>query len=548
VLGDLALHDATALAELVHTRAVGSVELVNATIECIEALNPQLNAVVTPMFETAVEQAERFDTRACAGFGRASLTGVAARSRRMPYKAAEGVSDSARGGGDAPTPSFAGRVASGASQAPFAGVPFLVKDLIATCAGVRQTEGSRLCARRIASRDSELVRRLRAAGLVIVGKTNTSELGSTPVTENGLFGATRNPWDPSLSPAGSSGGSAAAVAAGIVPMAHGNDSGGSLRNPASCCGVFGFKPSRGRMPLAPEQAGEPLARLLVEHALTRSVRDSARLLDATHGALHGDPYRAPAPAQPFVEALERPPAKLRIALSLRTPTGEQVHPDCIAAAERAATLCEQLGHHVSEGEPPLEGVALVDAWFEVWAHTIAGMALELAAEQGRPLVAEELEPLTWRWCERSAAGSAREYLSALRSLESAAAAIARFLEDHDAWLTPTLGLPAIPVDAFDAAAARPASADAHSSVGSARAGGPQREQDVSRYMGLSPFARLSNITGFPAMSLPLHWTAEGVPVGAHFMGRQWGERTLLALAAQLEQAAPWAQRRPPVCA
>jgi amidase len=522
VLTELAFHDATALAELVRARALSSAELARATIERIEAFNPQLCVVVTPMFETAIEQAEQFDASAAPASrsGRVRHTGTC--SARVSPTRADSVSDST------------GRDAQDASPTPFSGVPFLVKDLIATCAGVRQTEGSRMCADRIAARDSELVRRLRAAGLVIVGKTNTSELGSTPVTENGLFGATRNPWDLSLSPAGSSGGSAAAVAAGIVPMAHGNDSGGSLRNPASCCGVFGFKPSRGRMPLASGQAGEPLSRLLVEHALTRSVRDSARLLDATYGALHGDRHRAPAPEQPFIAALESQPSALRIALSTRTPTGEQVHPECVAAAERAALLCEQLGHHVTEAEPSLDGDALVDAWFEIWAHTIAGMALDLAAGLGKPLGPADVEPLTWRWCERSAAGSAREYLSALRALDSAAAAIARFLEDHDAWLTPTLGLPAIPVGAFDPSCSPgpPPSAD--------------REQDVSKYMGFSPFARLSNVTGFPAMSVPVHWTADGMPVGAHFMGRQWEEHTLLALAAQLERVALWADRRPRV--
>ncbi|MGN6372181.1 MAG: amidase [Solirubrobacteraceae bacterium] len=492
MLEELAFEDATALADLVRAREVSSAELVQATIERIEALNPQLNAVVTPMYEEGLECAR--------------------------------LADAAR-----PRASRSGRQRSGP---PFAGVPFLVKDLIATCAGVRQTEGSRFCAERRATVDSELVRRLRASGVVIVGKTNTSELGSTPVTEGSMFGATRNPWDPSLSPAGSSGGSAVAVASGIVPMAHGNDTGGSLRNPASACGVFGFKPSRGRMPLDPAH-GELLSRLLVEHALTRSVRDSARLLDATHGALPGDPYRAPAPEQPFSRASEAEQGRLRIAFSTRTPTGERPHEECVACVERAAHLCEQLGYEVVEAEPQLDGGALVDAWFEIWAQTIGGMMDRLAGATGRQLVREDFEPLTWRWHERGASRSAAQYLEAARTLTRCAAAIEEFLGDCDVWLTPTLGTPAIPVGVFAALAAQDGSANG-------------REQDVSKYMGFSPFARLANITGFPAMSVPLHWTPDGVPVGAHFMGRRWGEHTLLALAARLERAAPWGAMRPPV--
>lgn len=494
MIEELAFEDATALAGLLRTRQLSSVELVRAAIERVEALNPRLNAVVTPMYEEGLECARLAD----AAHRRASLSG------------------------------------GEWSETPFAGVPFLVKDLIATCAGVRHTEGSRFCAERIASADSELVRRLRASGLVIVGKTNTSELGSTPVTEGSMFGATRNPWDTSLSPAGSSGGAAAAVAAGIVPMAHGNDMGGSLRNPASACGVFGFKPSRGRMPLEAAH-GELLGRLLVEHALTRSVRDSARLLDATHGALPGDPYRAPAPVHPFSREQEAKPGKLRIAFSMRTPTGERPHEECVACVERAAALCEQLGHDVVEAEPRLDGEALVNAWFEIWAQTIGGMMDRLAAEMGKPLDRQQFEPLTSRWHERAASRSAAQYLQSANVLTSCAAAIEALLSDYDVWLTPTLGMPSIPVGAFAAPPATPGSANS-------------REQDVSKYMGFSPFARLANITGSPAMSVPLHWTSAGVPVGAHFTGRRWEEHALLALAAQLEQAAPWKSLRPPVSA
>jgi amidase len=511
VLSELAFEDATALAELVRGGAVGAGELVQATIERIEALNPQLNAIVTPMFEQAVEQAARFDRSGAGGPGVARSTG--GRPRKDP--------DVVR-------------------SAPFAGVPFVVKDLIASCEGVRQTEGSYFLRDSVASSDSELVRRQRAAGLIIVGKTNTSELGGTPETAGRLFGATHNPWDPTLSPGGSSGGSAVAVAAGIVAMGHGNDTGGSIRNPASCCGVFGLKPSRGRMPLGPEH-GDLLCRLLSEHALTRSVRDSARLLDATHGARPGDPYRAPAPTQPFTAALDAP-RRLRIAVSTATSTGASPHPECAAAVARAARLCEQLGHEVDEAQPDFDGSALVQAWFETWAQTIAGMVADVAAVAGRLPERDGFEALTWRWYERGADSSASDHLRALRTLQLCTAAIAQLMESYDVWLTPTLGIPALPVGAFDSNV-RPANLIDDAPL---PAHPDAREQDISKYMIFSPYTRLANITGFPAMSVPLHQTQDGVPVGAHFMGRLWDEATLLSLAGQLEQAAPWRDARPAI--
>jgi amidase len=473
MLDELAFADATELAELVRGRELTPAELIGATIARVEALNPRLNAVVTPMFEQALAAAERVD-----------LT------------------------------------------APFAGVPMLVKDLIATCAGVCHTNGSRFLRDHVARADSELVARLRCAGLIPVGLTNTSELGGAPVTEGRLFGATRNPWDLDLSPAGSSGGSAAAVAAGIVPLAHGNDAGGSLRNPASCCGLFALKPSRGRMPLEPEH-GELVSRLVVEHALTRSVRDSARLLDHTHGALPGEPYPAPTPAAgAFERALRSPPRRLRIAFSTETLTGGQPHPECAAAAERAARLCAELGHEVVQAAPDYDGPALVDAWFGIWTEVMMSLVLQAQAAAGKPLRAEELEPRTWSWYEAGRRRTAAEHLRSLCALQDGARAVAELLRTYDAWLTPTLGLPAIPVGAFDV--------------------GTGETVDVERYMAFSPYTRMANITGCPAMSVPLHWTAEGVPVGAHVLGRMWDEATLLALAHQLEQAAPWHERRPPV--
>ncbi len=507
-LPELAFEDATALAALVRDGEVSPVELLEATIARIEALNPTLNAVVTPMFDEA-----------------------------------------------------SAIVAAGVDRdAPLAGVPFLVKDLVATCAGVRQTNGLRFLADNVARSDSALVGRLRASGVVIAGKTNTSELGATPVTEGGLFGATRNPWDPSLSPAGSSGGSAAAVAAGIVPMAHGNDAGGSLRNPASCCGLFALKPSRGRMPCEAAR-GDILRRFFVEHALTRSVRDSALLLDLTHGALGGDPYRAPAPAGRYAGALrDDPPRRLRIAVSTEDALiGGRPHPDCAAAAERAASLCAELGHEVVEARPVLDGAALVDAWFAVWSVAHLAMVQDAETIVGRRAGADDLQPLTWSYVQAGLRRSAAEHARALDVLADGAATIAGFLDAHDLWLTPTLGLPYLPVGAFDAngrggAGAllgggrdAPLAGDRDASfagdVGASFADGV----NTSSYMTFSPYTRLANLTGCPAMSVPLHRTAEGLPVGAHFLGRMWEEGTLLALAAQLEEAAPWRGLRPRVC-
>jgi amidase len=473
MLTQLAFVDATQLAELVRRGEVTPRQLVQASIARIEELNPRLNAVVTPMYEQALTTAEHVNR-----------------------------------------------------SAPFAGAPLLVKDLVAECAGIRHTNGSRLLANNVARSDSELVARLRRAGLLPVGLTNTSEFGGAPITEGRLFGATRNPWDLELSTAGSSGGSAAAVAAGIVPIAHGNDTGGSLRNPASCCGVFALKPSRGRMPLEPER-GELLSRLLVEHALTRSVRDSARLLDHTRGSLPGEPHPASAPTPgSFERALSAPPRRLRIAVSTETLTGERPHPECAAAAARAARMCAELGHELVDDAPRFDdGEALVNAWFGLWAEVVMSLVLDAEARAGRAPGEDDLEPRTRRWYEAGLRRTAAEHLQALSAIQAGARAVAQLLDRCDVWLTPTLALPAIPLGAFDS--------------------GPA-EATVERYMTFSPYTRVANMTGCPAMSVPLHWTPEGVPVGAHFMGRMWDEATLLGLAAQLEQAAPWRDRRPPV--
>src|SRR5438552_11403103 len=296
---DVAALDAIGQAELVRRREVTPTELVTWAIERIDHLNPRLNAVVTPMFEQALAAARS----GCSG--------------------------------------------------PFAGVPYLLKDLAAEAAGVRFTEGSRFLRGYVSHYDSELVRRLRRAGLIIVGKANTPEFGLVPTCEPALFGPTRNPWDVTRSTSGSSGGSAAAVAAGMVPAAHANDLGGSIRFPASACGLFGLKPTRARNPLGPEY-GDAISGWAVEHAVTKSVRDSAALLDATSGPALGDPYWAPRPSRPFVDEVGVDPGKLRIALTLTPWFAAEVDRECAEAARDAAKLCASLGHEVEEARPEFD--------------------------------------------------------------------------------------------------------------------------------------------------------------------------------------------------
>lgn len=470
---DLTSLDATALAELVRKKEVKPIELVEAAIERIERVNPALNAVVTPMYDYAREQAL------------------------------------------GPMP-----------DGPFAGVPFLLKDFLAECGGVRFTEGTAFLRDYVPDEDSELVKRYKGAGLIIVGKTNTPELAIGITTEPRLFGPTHNPWDTDRTPGGSSGGSGAAVAAGVVPMAHGNDAGGSIRVPASCCGVFGFKPTRARNPLGPHY-GDIFTGLAVEHALTRSVRDSAALLDATAGPDLGDPYWAPPPERPFVQEVGAQPGRLRIALSSQTPLGKEVHPDCVAAVRDAAALCEELGHDVVEAAPAFDGEL---AWQSFTTVLCAGFAWAIddwGRRTGRTPTSEFFEPFVWSFTQRGRELSAPDYLLALQDLQKLTRDIARFFVDYDIWLTPTLGEPPVPLGTFKFSMEDPF--------------------ELRRRMAtFAPFTYISNATGQPAMSVPLSWNSEDLPVGTHFVGRFGHEATLFRLAAQLEEARPWANRRPPV--
>jgi amidase len=472
-LAELAQADGTALASLVRKKEVTPLELVDAAIERIERINGALNAVITPMY------------------------------------------DQARAAAQAPLP-----------EGLFRGIPYLLKDVLGAYAGVRHTWGSAFLREHIATHDSELVVRLKRAGLVVVGKTNACEFGILPTTEPRLFGPTRNPWNLERTAGGSSGGAAAAVASGMIPMAHGNDGGGSIRMPASCCGLFGLKPTRARNPLGPD-LGDALGGLVAEHALTRSVRDSAALLDATGGPDVGDPYWAPPPAGPFRDEVGRDPGQLRIALVTQAATGVPVNSDCVAAGKDAASLCSSLSHIVEEASPAFDGQHFSQAFVSVFAAGVAASIEGAASAIGRRPTPEYFEPLTWAVYEMGKEVSGSVYILAQTLLQRMAREVARFMLKYDAILTPTLAEPPVPLGTFDSPPENPL-------AGLLRA---------TQFVAFTP---LANATGQPAMSVPLYWNAENLPIGVQFVGRFGDEATLFRLAAQLEQARPWDHRRPPV--
>ncbi|MFL6274439.1 MAG: amidase [Blastocatellia bacterium] len=472
---EFAALDATAQAELVRRKEVKPIELVEAAIKRIERINPAINAVITPMYDEA----------------RATATAA------LP-------------------------------DGPFSGVPFLLKDLLAAYAGVRMASGSAFVGDFTPDHDSELTARHKRAGLVIVGKTNTPEYGILPTTEPTRFGPTRNPWDTTRNTGGSSGGSAAAVAAGLVPMAHANDGGGSIRIPASCCGVFGLKPTRWRNPLGPD-FGDMFSGMIAEHAVTRSVRDSAALLDATAGPSPGDPYYAPAKARAFAEEVGAPTGKLRIALMTQAPLGFPVHEDCVKAAHDAAALCAELGHEVVEAAPAINGELYLKSFMALWSAGCAWTIDGFAQVVGREPQEDQFEPGTWVLYQIGKQTQAADYLMALQWLQGMSRTVAQFMTDYDVWLTPTLGEPPVPLGSFDAQPDDPLAG-------------------MRRATLFVPFTPICNATGQPAMSMPLYWNEEGLPIGSHFIGRFGDEATLFRLAAQLEEARPWAKRRPPVSA
>ncbi|MBC3189644.1 amidase [Pseudonocardia sp. C8] len=433
--------------------------------------------------------------------------------------------------------------ARGPLSGPFAGVPFLVKDLSQHIAGVPTGCGSRPLAGHPRAETSTVVRRWLDAGLVVFGRTATPEFGARAVTEPVAGGPTRNPWDPSRTPGGSSGGSAAAVAAGVVPAAGASDGGGSIRIPAAACGLFGLKPGRGVVPSGPEVA-EGFHGAAVQGVLSRTVRDSAALLDVMAGPAPESPYHVQRPDRPYADAVRDDPAPLRIGLTAASPLGGAVDPQAVAAATDAAELLTSLGHVVEESAPAVDGRALatdfLTTWFAMVAAQVEGaMALTGCGE-------EEFETETRVMAAIGRATPASAYLGALGRWQVHTRALAEFHERYDLLLTPTLARPPWPIGELDLAGPMKLAAKG---LLSARAGALLGrlnliEGMVDANFAPVPFTQLANLTGRPASSVPLYRTPDGLPVGVQFVGRPGAEPQLLALAAQLERARPWAHRQP----
>ena len=469
-MSELLFSSALELAALVRTGEVSSRDLVSASLERIEALDPQLNAFVHVDPEGALAAADA--------------------------------------------------VAPGDSR-PFAGVPIAIKDNRAV-AGMPLTYACPLFGDFVADYDTNVVRRLREAGFVIVGKTNLPEVGILPVTEPTRHGPTRNPWDTARTPGGSSGGSGAAVAAGIVPIASANDGGGSTRIPAACCGLVGLKPSRGRISSAPE-LGDSL--LVCDGVLSRTVADTAAVLDLLAGPELGDASWAPPPAEPFAVAAAREPGRLKIGFTTQPPIPAPIDATCAAAVADAAELLESLGHEVEEATPPWSVEGVLQLFSVVFGANIALSVDYGALLGGIPPSPDELEPLTWALYERAGDVNAHQFLAAMYQLEAFTRGIVTFCERYDAILTPALAERPVPIGEIDARAPDPMATFARSGQ-------------------FTPFTAVCNASGQPAISVPLFHGDDGLPTGIQLIGRPLGEATLLALAAQLEQARPWADRRP----
>ena len=492
---DYAAFDAVGLAELVRTGRASAEELAEAAIAAAERVNPRLNAIVTPMFDEARAQA-----------------------------------------GELP-------------EGPLRGVPFVVKDLGPPVAGQRFTRGSRLCAQQIANHDGELVRRYRAAGVNIVGKTNTPELGLLPVTEPELFGPTENPWALGRTAGGSSGGSAAAVAAGIVPVGHANDGGGSIRIPAACCGRFGLKPTRARTPSGPD-ASEGWYGFAIDHVVSHTVRDSAAFLDASAGIEPGAIYAAPPIERPYAEEVFCDPGKLRVALCTRPILPSTPDAEVIEAAEEAARLCESLGHEVVTDAPVVD----MDRFAIDFTHLVCVATAcdldELGGLVGRRPTRHDVELSTWMTAMLGRVIDGTTAEMARRRMQTIARDVARFFSRFDVLLTPTLGKVPVTHGALQPPPLEQAAEEVIAKLGlTAPLRAPGLVKRIANQIyDFIPWTPLANVTGQPAMSVPLATSRDGLPIGVMFTGRFGDEATLFRLAAQLEQATPWRDRRPPIFA
>lgn len=471
---DYVKHDALGLAELVRKKEVSAPELLDAAVARLDAVNPKINAQAHRFVEIAEKQ-----------------------------------------------------IAAGVGEGPFAGVPFMTKDLGVMVAGAPYGAGSRAWNGHIAKVDSVFTDRARAAGLVIFGSTTSPELGLTSTTENKVQGDTHNPWKHGHIAGGSSGGAAAVVAAGVTPLAQASDGGGSIRTPASCCGLFGLKPSRGRVPMGPLRT-EGWNGMGVIGAVSRSVRDSAALLDAVSGIEPGARYDSThVPGGGFLAALSSAPAGLRIALWTKTWNADPIDPECVAAAMDAAKLCESLGHTVEEVQPPVDGAALSAAFMPILMTSVFKDLDDRGQQRGSPVRDDEIEPLTAFYRARGAEVKGVDVQNAIAVQQRAAITLAHFMQDWDLILTPTQGTPPPKLGVLSLS-----------------------QPDFSQYGrdigAFGPYTALANHTGQPAMSVPLATSKSGLPIGIMFTARYGEEARLLSLAAQLEQARPWKDRLPVV--
>jgi len=476
-LEDYARLDGLGLAALIRSRQISGAEALACALAATERVNPRINAVI-----------ETFDDALVAGQG----------------------------------------AAGGADAGPFAGVPFLIKDILVHMAGARSESGSRLCAGAVAEADTALMTHYRRSGLVSFGRTRAPEFGFNVTTEPRFHGAVRNPWDLARMAGGSSGGSAAAVAAGIVPMAHANDGGGSIRIPAACCGLVGLKPTRGRISLAPDM-GEALNGFGIEHAVTRTVRDSAALLDACQGAVAGDPYEIAPPVRPYLDEVAAGPGRLRIAFATQPWSTAPVDPEVADAVRQTAAVLEGLGHHVGEGSPAFDWEVFMAATTNIWA--IWQAAWVLGADAGRGIWRDTVERSVCAVVDRGRALSALEFAGSISDMNRIARDVAPFFEGDVILMTPTVALLPQPLGTYDADAA-----------------GHTARSWADHIFGFAPFTPLFNATGQPAISLPLAQSRSGLPIGIQLVAPFGREDLLFRLAGQLEQAMPWAGRRPAVFA
>lgn len=463
---DYVTHDALGLAKLVRKKVVSPVELLAAAVARLDTVNPKINAEAFRFLDLAKKQ-----------------------------------------------------IAAGVSEGPFAGVPFMTKDLGVMVSGAPYGAGSRAWNGHVADVDSVFTERVRAAGFVIFGSTTTPELGLTSTTENKVQGDTHNPWKVGYSAGGSSGGAAAVVASGVIPLAQASDGGGSIRTPASCCGLFGMKPSRGRVPMGPLRT-EGWNGMGVIGAVSRSVRDSAAFLDAVSGVEPGARYDSTHVPGGFRAALESTPVGLRIALWTKTWNGEAIDPECAQAAVDAAKLCEQLGHKVEEVQPPVDGAALSAAFLPILMTSVAKDISDRAAARGKDVSDDEIEPLTAFYRARAATVSGLDLQNAIAVQQRAAIAVAQFMQTYDVILTPTQGTPP----------------PKHGVLSLSQPDFSQYGRDIGAF---GPYTALANHTGQPAMSVPLSMSKSGLPIGVMFLGRYGAEAALFSLAAQLETARPW---------